>query len=141
MYENEIFDENTIQSVEKFIKNEPYCSQRFMYSMLNYCNLQDDDIKFLINTWKKIKIERPYDIENVRKRSDVMLEIAKKTTNVNLKNDIAEIIKLEYKKYSKIFLDNVRNRQTDLISRYEFGYYTEDFREAVSILDSGWSGY
>ena len=91
--------------------------------------------RFLINIWKDVPIERPYDIINVRKRSDIMLALAKRVSNKEIQNEILEQIKSEYPKYAKLMLDNVRNRKTNLISRYEFQYYTNDYKEAVELLE------
>ena len=134
-YEHDNLNEETIKSIKKLVKNEPYCHQRVMYSIMAECNLNDDDVKFLINTWKSVEIQRPYNITDVRKVSDARLKIAKKVSNEELRSEILQIIVDEYPKYAEIFLDNVRNLQTDLMSKYEFKYYTSNFKEAVEMLE------
>lgn len=136
MNENASLNENTINYIKRFIKNEPYSSQVILYGIMSDCNLNGDDIQFLINTWKKVQIERPYDIENVRKRSDVMLKIAKKTTNKELKTEIAKIIEYEYNKNHLLFWDNAKNQTTELMCKYEYQYYTSNFYEALSLQEN-----
>ena len=135
MHKAGVRNDKLAEEIKRFIKDEPFYSQKIMYGIICECDLKEDDIEFLIDTWKNIPIERPYDIINVRKRSDIMLALAKKVSNMELRNEILGIIKLEYPKYARMMLDNVKNQETNLISRYEFQYYTSDYKEAIELLE------
>ena len=134
--EHNDLNEKTIKSIKKFVKNEPYCYQREMYSIISKCDLTEDDIKFFINIWKNTEPQRPYNIRDVRKVSDTRLNIAKKVSNVELRNEILQIIIDEYPKYAEIFLDNVKNKETKFMSQYEYEYYTENYKEAIKIINN-----
>ena len=65
-----------------------------------------------------------------------MLKIAKKTTNKELKTEIAKIIEYEYNKNHLLFWDNAKNQTTELMCKYEYQYYTSNFYEALSLQEN-----
>ena len=135
MDENQIDNDKKVEYLKKYIKNEPFNEQRIIYKIMVESDLTNEDEKFLLNTWKNISMERPYNITDLRKISEIKLELAKKTEDEELRKQIAELIISEYPNNSKIILDKIRNRQTELISKYEFQYYKDNYREAVKLLE------
>ena len=121
------------EEIKKYIKNEPYQNQNTMYRLINETDLNEADIEFLIKTWKDSPNQRPYEIENTRKRGEIMLEIAQKCTSKKQRNEIIEIIKKEYIQNSSIILNYVKNKETAFISGYEFEYYTDNYKEAIEL--------
>ena len=121
------------EEIKKYIKNEPYQNQNTMYRLINETDLNEADIEFLIKTWKDSPNQRPYEIENTRKRGEIMLEIAQKCTSKKQRNEIIEIIKKEYIQNSSIILDYVKNKETSFISGYEFEYYTDNYKKAIEL--------
>ena len=121
------------EEIKKYIKNEPYQNQNTMYRLINETDLNEADIEFLIKTWKDSPNQRPYEIENTRKRGEIMLEIAQKCTSKKQRNEIIEIIKKEYIQNSSIILNYVKNKETAFISGYEFEYYTDNYKKAIEL--------
>ena len=121
------------KEIKKYIKNEPYQNQNTMYRLINETDLNEADIEFLIKTWKDSPNQRPYEIENTRKRGEIMLEIAQKCTSKKQRNEIIEIIKKEYIQNSSIILNYVKNKETAFISGYEFEYYTDNYKKAIEL--------
>ena len=121
------------KEIKKYIKNEPYQNQNTMYRLINETDLNEADIEFLIKTWKDSPNQRPYEIENTRKRGEIMFEIAQKCTSKKQRNEIIEIIKKEYIQNSSIILNYVKNKETAFISGYEFEYYTDNYKKAIEL--------
>ena len=81
---NFIDDENEIEKIKQYIKNEPYDCQDIMYeTMINQIikRPNTEDIQFLIDTWKTIPRERTYDVNSIQQRAEIMLKLAKELFN------------------------------------------------------------
>ena len=134
MYEKKYPNDEVISCIKDFIKKEPYCYQRIMYDIITELDLNDEDVKYFIDVWKNVEMERPYDIVDVRTISDDRLQILEKTQNVELKKQIAYIIEDDYQKYVGMFLNNAKNQKTDFMNKYEFEYYTNNYVKATDII-------
>ena len=146
---NKIDDENKINYIKRYIKNEPYQYQNIMYEIM--CNQiikdinSEEDIQFLIDTWKNIKRERTYEIEPIQKRAEIMLkfseELIEKSEELNdskLKEkaqEILEIIIQEYEENNLIILDYRRNREAETITKYKYEYYTDVYEDALELIE------
>ena len=146
---NKIDYENKINYIKRYIKNEPYQYQNIMYEIM--CNQiikdinSEEDIQFLIDTWKNIKRERTYEIEPIQKRAEIMLkfseELIEKSEELNdskLKEtaqEILEIIIQEYEENNLIILDYRRNREAETITKYKYEYYTDVYEDALELIE------
>ena len=89
---NNIQNENKIKYIKKYIKNEPYLNQNTMYEIMskelikNIETVNLEDVQFLINTWENIEISRKYDVNNIQKRAEIMLELAKVLNSTQKEN-------------------------------------------------------
>ena len=94
-----------------------------------------EDAKYLIDIWKNIAIERPYDIRILQYRGEIMLNLAENLQDKELSKQILELIINEYPENSKIILDYRKNRETELVCRYKYGYYTDTYKKAQELVD------
>ena len=131
--ENKIDIQQEKIALRKYIKQEPYTNQNIIYEIFSKLNLNDEDIKYLINIWKEIPNQRPYKAQSTRKRAEIMLNVAKKCNNDELRKEIIEIIKNDYYTYSTIILDYIRNTETEFISKSEFEYYASNYKNALEL--------
>ena len=143
---NNIQDDNKIQYIKKHIKNESYLNQNTMYEIMsrelakNIETVKLEDVKFLINTWENIEISRKYDVNNIQKRAEIMLELAKalKSTEkedlCNSANEILKIIVNEYETNKYIILDYKRNGMSKVVIKFQYLYYEDIYNEAKEIL-------
>lgn len=153
---NNISDSNKIKYIKTYIKNEPYQYQNTMYEIMcdqivkdiNSQNLDEqiENISYLIDTWKNIKNERKYDIVRTQKRAEIMYDFAKnlyekekKIESKELENKVANILEIiirEYPENAKIILDYKRNREIESITKFKYGYYTDVYKKAVTLLEN-----
>lgn len=147
--DNNIQDENEIDYIKNYIAHEPYQYQNNMYEIMTnkiLCNPQIEDIDYIINTWKTIKMERKYELIEIQKRAEIMLEFSKglikkadESGNIELKDkakEILEILKEEYNPNAKRILDYRKNGEIESITKYKYGYYKNVYKEAVKILEN-----
>ena len=64
-----------------------------------------------------------------------MLNLAENLADKELSKQILEIIINEYPENSKIILDYRKNRETELVCRYKYGYYTDTYQKAIELLN------
>ena len=136
---NKLEPEKKIEYIKQYIKNEPYQNQNTMYEIMVNQVIKNDnktkDTKYLINIWQNIAIERPYDIRILQYRGEIMLNLAENLQDKELSKQILELIINEYPENSKIILDYRKNRETELVCRYKYGYYTDTYKKAQELLD------
>ena len=136
---NQLEKKKKIEYIKQYIKNEPYQNQNTMYEiMVNQIiknDNQTEDTKYLIDIWKNVEIERPYEIRILQYRGEIMLNLAENLSDKELSKQILEIIINEYPENSKIILDYRKNRETELVCRYKYGYYTDTYQKAIELLN------
>ncbi len=136
---NQLQPENKVEYIKQYIKNEPYQNQNTMYEIMVNQIIKDDNqtenAKFLIDTWKNISIERPYDIRILQYRGEIMLKLAENLTDEELSKQILELIIMEYSENSEIIQDYRKNRETELVCRYKYKYYTDTYEKAIELLN------
>lgn len=136
---NQLEPENKVEYIKQYIKNEPYQNQNIMYEIMVNQIIKDENqkenVKFLIDTWKNVLIERPYDIRILQYRGEIMLNLAENIVDKDLSKQILEIIIVEYPENSKIILDYRKNRETELVCRFKYGYYTDTYKKAIELLE------
>ena len=136
---NQLQPENKVEYIKQYIKNEPYQNQNTMYEIMVNQIIKDDNqtenAKFLIDTWKNISIERPYDIRILQYRGEIMLKLAENLTYEELSKQILELIIMEYPENSEIIQDYRKNRETELVCRYKYKYYTDTYKKAIELLN------
>lgn len=145
---NKIDDENKINYIKQYINTEPYQYQNIMYEIM--CNqikkdVNLEDIEYLIDIWKNIKRERTYDIIQIQKRAEIMIDFSKylienaeETKNEEMKTKAKEILKIiveEYEPNKKIILDYKRNREIESITKFKEQNYTKIYKEAIKLLE------
>ena len=64
-----------------------------------------------------------------------MLNLAENIVDKDLSKQILEIIIVEYPENSKIILDYRKNRETELVCRFKYGYYTDTYKKAIELLE------
>ncbi len=141
---SKIQDENKINYIKKYIKNEPYQYQNIMYEIMsneiinNSAARTEENIRYLVDTWKNTNLERKYEITTIQKRAEIMLELSENLyEDENLKTyakEIAQIIVEEYSEYKDIITDYIKNGETKKVTEYKYEYYTETYNKAMKLL-------
>lgn len=146
--------ENKIKFVKKYIQEEPYQYQNIMYEIMKdtiletinteNINQKIEDIEFLKNTIKNVKRDRKYDINEIQKKADIILEFSSQLIEKSneLKNDelkqqaidLLNILIDEYKENSKIFLEYDKNQQGKTISNMKFETYKSTINRVHILL-------
>ena len=152
---NQLERENKIEYIKRYIQEEPYNYQNTMYKMMsediikniNASNLESEleNIDYLINVWQTIKIDRPYDINSLQDRAEIMLNfsenlITKADTlnaeelNVKAKM-ILEIIEIEYSENINKSYDILKSQEGKTITEYKKEYYQNVHEKAKQLLE------
>ena len=141
---NKIKDKNKINYLKEYIKNEPYQHQNVIYEIM--CNQiakdpKIEDTEYILNTWKKIKKERTYELEPLQKRAEIMLKFSQDLLDkeneetTNLAKEVLKQLISEYEQYNEIILDYRRNGEIESITKYKHEYYTNIYKEAINLLE------
>ena len=141
---NKIKDKNKINYLKEYIKNEPYQHQNVIYEIM--CNQIEkdpkiEDTEYILNTWKKIKKERTYELEPLQKRAEIMLKFSQDLLDkeneetTNLAKEVLKQLISEYEQYNEIILDYRRNGEIESITKYKHEYYTNIYKEAINLLE------
>lgn len=141
---NKIKDKNKIKYLKEYIKNEPYQHQNVIYEIM--CNQiakdpKIEDTEYILNTWKKIKKERTYELEPLQKRAEIMLKFSQDLLDkeneetTNLAKEVLKQLISEYEQYNEIILDYRRNGEIESITKYKHEYYTNIYKEAINLLE------
>lgn len=152
---NNLSAEEKINNIKEFIKDEPYQYQNIMYEImgdsivetLNSDNVYEkiEDLKYLEKALKDIEQERKYDVSQIQKRADIILNIsekllnkAKELQNEELKKEthnLLEIIVNEYTEKNEIILDFVRNGEGEAIANMKHDSYERIYIKAIDLLE------
>ena len=152
---NNLETENKIKYIKEYIKDEPYSYQNIMYEILsnnilksiNEVNVEDkiNDIKFLKNTLQNVEMERKYDVGEIQKRADIIVNFAEglinkseELKNVELKNEANEIVNIllnEYKEKAKLILEYTKNGEMFTIANMRHDTYIETVTRAKKIIE------
>ena len=152
---NQLERENKIEYIKRYIQEEPYNYQNTMYKMMsediikniNTSNLESEleNIDYLINVWQTIKIDRPYDINSLQDRAEIMLNfsenlITKADTltveELNTKSKmILEIIETEYSENINKSYDILKSQEGKTITEYKKEYYQNVHEKAKQLLE------
>ena len=152
---NQLERENKIEYIKRYIQEEPYNYQNTMYKMMsediikniNASNLESEleNIDYLINVWQTIKIDRPYDINSLQDRAEIMLNFSENlitkadTLNaegLNTKSKmILEIIETEYSENINKSYDILKSQEGKTITEYKKEYYQNVHEKAKQLLE------
>lgn len=147
--------EENIERIKDFIEKEPYICQNEMYQILGNTiieTLTDEniDIKieqldYLINTLKTVKMDRTYDVEEIEDRADILLELyenikekADKLDNKELEEkgkEFLQIIVDEYPEKSQIIQDYEKNQIGKVIANMKYENYTALYNKVKELLE------
>lgn len=153
---NGINDENKLEYIKQYVANEPYKYQNTLYEIMSNQIIYEIDenniegsvenIKYLTNILRTVKIERKYEVESIQKRGEILLSFAEKIINKNVElnneglkectKEILKIITNEYKENIYIILDYKRNHLTETMAEFKFEYYTDIYNKAIELLAS-----
>ena len=153
---NNIQDEDKINKIKKFIKEEPYLYQNIMYEIMSNQIIKDfnngnidrakTNIDYLINVLNNVKVERIYEIESIQKRSEILLNLSqsldtlyKETQDNYYKSTIEkviDIIKKDYEKYRYKAYDFEKSQFDELITQYKIEFYDRTYSDALNLLGS-----
>ena len=152
---NQLERENKIEYIKRYIQEEPYNYQNTMYKMMsediikniNASNLESEleNIDYLINVWQTIKIDRPYDINSLQDRAEIMLNFSENlitkadTLNAEVLNIkakmILEIIETEYSENINKSYDILKSQEGKTITEYKKEYYQNVHEKAKQLLE------
>ena len=152
---NQLERENKIEYIKRYIQEEPYNYQNTMYKMMsediikniNASNLESEleNIDYLINVWQTIKIDRPYDINSLQDRAEIMLNFSENlitkadTLNAEGLNTkakmILEIIETEYSENINKSYDILKSQEGKTITEYKKEYYQNVHEKAKQLLE------
>ena len=152
---NQLERENKIEYIKRYIQEEPYNYQNTMYKMMsediikniNTSNLESEleNIDYLINVWQTIKIDRPYDINSLQDRAEIMLNFSENlitkadTLNAEGLNTkakmILEIIETEYSENINKSYDILKSQEGKTITEYKKEYYQNVHEKAKQLLE------
>ncbi len=152
---NQLERENKIEYIKRYIQEEPYNYQNTMYKMMsediikniNASNLENEleNIDYLINVWQTIKIDRPYDINSLQDRAEIMLNFSENlitkadTLNAEGLNTkakmILEIIETEYSENINKSYDILKSQEGKTITEYKKEYYQNVHEKAKQLLE------
>lgn len=152
---NQLERENKIEYIKRYIQEEPYNYQNTMYKMMsediikniNASNLENEleNIDYLINVWQTIKIDRPYDINSLQDRAEIMLNFSENlitkadTLNAEGLNTkakmILEIIEIEYSENINKSYDILKSQEGKTITEYKKEYYQNVYEKAKQLLE------
>ena len=153
---NNIQDEDKINKIKKFIKEEPYLYQNIMYEIMSNQIIKDfnngnidrakTNIDYLINVLNNVKVERIYEIESIQKRSEILLNLSqsldtlyKETQDDYYKSTmekVIDIIKKDYEKYRYEAYDFEKSQFDELITQYKIEFYDRTYNDALNLLGS-----
>lgn len=152
---NQLERENKIEYIKRYIQEEPYNYQNTMYKMMsediikniNTNNLENEleNIDYLINVWQTIKIDRPYNINSLQDRAEIMLNFSENlitkadTLNVEELNTkakiILEIIENEYSENINKSYDILKSQEGKTITEYKKEYYQNVYEKAKQLVE------
>lgn len=152
---NQLERENKIEYIKRYIQEEPYNYQNTMYKMMsediikniNASNLESEleNIDYLINVWQTIKIDRPYDINSLQDRAEIMLNFSEnlitKADTLNAEGlntkakKILEIIEIEYSENINKSYDILKSQEGKTITEYKKEYYQNVYEKAKQLLE------
>ena len=152
---NQLERENKIEYIKRYIQEEPYNYQNTMYKMMsediikniNASNLESEleNIDCLINVWQTIKIDRPYDINSLQDRAEIMLNFSEnlitKADTLNAEGlntkakKILEIIEIEYSENINKSYDILKSQEGKTITEYKKEYYQNVYEKAKQLLE------
>ena len=152
---NQLERENKIEYIKRYIQEEPYNYQNTMYKMMsediikniNASNLESEleNIDYLINVWQTIKIDRPYDINSLQDRAEIMLNFSEnlitKADTLNAEGlntkakKILEIIEIEYSENINKSYDILKSQEGKTITEYKKEYYQNVHEKAKQLLE------
>lgn len=152
---NQLERENKIEYIKRYIQEEPYNYQNTMYKMMsediikniNASNLENEleNIDYLINVWQTIKIDRPYDINSLQDRAEIMLNFSEnlitKADTLNAEGlntkakKILEIIEIEYSENINKSYDILKSQEGKTITEYKKEYYQNVHEKAKQLLE------
>lgn len=151
MQRNNIQNEEKIQKISEYIENEPFMRQNTMYELmansivetLNKNNIQEKikQINYLKDTLNNVKMERNYDVTEIQKRADIIIELCDNLSKKNeemkseeLDEKIKELLQIiidEYPEKSKKILEYDRNHEGKAVSKIRYENYTSTYKKAV----------
>lgn len=151
MQRNNIQNEEKIQKISEYIEKEPFMRQNTMYELmansivetLNKDNIQEKikQLEYLKNTLNTVKMERNYDVTEIQKRADTIIDLydnlSKKNQeikNKELEEKIKELLQIiidEYPEKSKKVLEYDRNHEGKAVSKMRYENYTSTYKKAV----------
>lgn len=127
--------------IKQFIKNEPYMYQNKMYELMGKViqkNKNKKDVIFLTDTLKNVSIERKYDVSEIKKRAEILIEIYENTKENSKEletEELLEIVVNEYKKYSSNVQQYQKNLEGKTIANMKYESYTQSYITAKKILE------
>lgn len=153
---NNIQDEDKINKIKKFIKEEPYLYQNIMYEIISNQIIKDfnngnidrakTNIDYLINVLNNVKVERIYEIESIQKRSEILLNLSKSLDTLykeaqddyykSTMEKVIDIIKKDYEKYRYKAYDFEKSQFDELITQYKIEFYDRTYSDALNLLGS-----
>ena len=153
---NNIQDEDKINKIKKFIKEEPYLYQNIMYEIISNQIIKDfnngnidrakTNIDYLINVLNNVKVERIYEIESIQKRSEILLNLSKSLDTLykeaqddyykSTMEKVIDIIKKDYEKYRYKAYDFEKSQFDELITQYKIEFYDRTYNDALNLLGS-----
>ena len=127
--------------IKQFIKNEPYMYQNKLYELMGKTiqkNKNKEDVIFLTNILKNVSIERKYDVSEIKKRAEILIEIYENTKENSKElgtEKLLEIVVNEYKKYSGNVQQYQKNLEGKTIANMKYESYTQSYITAKKILE------
>lgn len=152
---NQLERENKIAYIKKYMQEEPYNYQNTMYKMMSEDiiknitadNLENEleNIEYLINVWYTIKTDRPYDVNGLQDRAEIMLNFSEnlmeKAQNLNAEElkdkakEILELIEIEYNENIEKSFDMLKAQEGKTIMNYKKEYYQNVYEKAKQLLE------
>ncbi len=127
--------------IKQFITNEPYMYQNKLYELMGKTiqkNKNKEDVIFLTNILKNVSIERKYDVSEIKKRAEILIEIYEETKEDSKEletEELLEIVVNEYKKYSSNVQQYQKNLEGKTIANMKYESYTQSYITAKKILE------
>lgn len=132
-------NEQKIEKIKTYIKNEPYSEQNSIYEIWGNIILELDEkdkkenIDLLINVLKNVKNERIYNIVETQKRTDIILDIYEKSGIAP--KGLLEIIMDEYKDNAMRIIEYDKNLMGKVASDMTLSNYINTYKIVSNLLE------
>ena len=131
-------NEQKIEKIKQYIKNEPYSQQNSIYEIWGNLLLELDEtekkknIDLLIQVLKNVTPERLYNIVQTQKRTDIIMNIYEKSGQEP--KGLLEIVVSEYKDTAFRIIEYDKNLMGKVASEMTLENYKDTYEKALKLL-------